>query len=260
MAAHQLHEPHAVGRCLGLDVRRPDRFRRLTERRLKPEALVDIRNVVVDRLGDAHDRDLLPALGHGRRDLHRPADAAVAPDYEQGVDVHPLKAVDDLVGILAAARGAEDRAAVLVDRAHTRRREVEHVVAVARDEALVAVAKPVDPLHAVVMRELHHEPADHVVEPRAEAAAGDDAHPQLRGIEEDAPTRACRLESGERLERTAALGGEAGGVVEEHAVVFSHVVGRRAARFEQRLERRIDPAGAERLHGQIGGGGHEGGS
>ena len=48
---------------------------------------------------------------------------AVAADHEQDVDPELLQAVDDLLGILPAARAAEDRAAVLVDVAHQSGRE-----------------------------------------------------------------------------------------------------------------------------------------
>ena len=46
----------------------------------------------------------------------------------------------------------EDRPAVLVDVAHDLGVEVDHRVPVAGDEALIAVAEPDDPAHAVVAR------------------------------------------------------------------------------------------------------------
>ena len=58
---------------------------------------------------------LRPALGDLLRDPHRAAERAVAADHEQHVDAHPFQAIDDLRGILLAARRAQDRAAVLVD-------------------------------------------------------------------------------------------------------------------------------------------------
>ena len=66
MAAHQLHQPHVMGRAGQLYVRRTDRPRRLRERRLKPAALVDEHEVVVDLLG-SDDGDLVST----RRDLFR---------------------------------------------------------------------------------------------------------------------------------------------------------------------------------------------
>ena len=58
------------------------------------------------------------ALGDHLGDLLRAAHRAVAADDEQDVDAHLLQAVDDLLRVLLAAGGAEDRAAVLVDVAH----------------------------------------------------------------------------------------------------------------------------------------------
>ena len=63
MPAHQLDQPHAVRRRLRLDVRRRGSTRCARERGLEAEALVDEHDVVVDRLRDADDRDLRPALG-----------------------------------------------------------------------------------------------------------------------------------------------------------------------------------------------------
>ena len=116
-----------------------------------------------------------PRCGDHAGDLLRAVQRAVAADHEQDVDAHLLEAVDDLLRVLAAARAAEDRAAVLVDAAHDVGVELHDLVPVAGDEALVAVAEAEDPAHAVVARELHHQAADDVVEPGAETAAGDDA-------------------------------------------------------------------------------------
>ena len=50
VAAHQLHQPDAAGRRARLDVRGADRLGRLRERGPEAEAVVDERDVVVDRL------------------------------------------------------------------------------------------------------------------------------------------------------------------------------------------------------------------
>ena len=90
------------------------------ERGLEAEAVVDERDVVVDRLRDADDRDPQLALGDHVGDPLRAVQRAVAADHEQDVDAELLQAVDDLVRVLLPARGAEDRAAVLVDVAARR--------------------------------------------------------------------------------------------------------------------------------------------
>src|ERR1039457_193712 len=57
VTAHEAYQADAVGHGPGLDVRRPDKFGGLGECRLEPEAVVDIRHVVVDGLGYA-DNDV----------------------------------------------------------------------------------------------------------------------------------------------------------------------------------------------------------
>ena len=53
-----------------------------------------------------------PALGDLVGDRLRAAERAVAADHEEDVDARALEAVDDLLRVLLAAGGAEDRAAV----------------------------------------------------------------------------------------------------------------------------------------------------
>ena len=124
--------------------------------------------------------------------LHRAAHAAVAADDEQDVDPELDEGVDHLPGVLVAARAAEDRAAVVVDVPHgvagrARRRRSRCF----GDQARVAVAEAVDVRDAVVLGELLDDPADHVVEPGAQAAAGHDADVRGVGVEVD-PSGAAR--------------------------------------------------------------------
>ena len=122
VAAHQLHQADAVGRRARLDVGGADRLGRARERGPEAEALVDERDVVVDRLRDADDaRSSARARSTDVGDPLRAAQRAVAADDEQDVDPELLEAVDDLLRVLLAARAAEDRAAVLVDVAARRR-------------------------------------------------------------------------------------------------------------------------------------------
>src|ERR1022692_567580 len=57
VTAHQPYQADAVRHGPGLDVRRPDKFSGFGKGRLEPEAVIDVRHVVVDRLGHADDRD-----------------------------------------------------------------------------------------------------------------------------------------------------------------------------------------------------------
>ena len=58
-----------------------------------------------------------------------------------------------------------------------------------RDEALVPVADAEDAAHAVAVVQGHHQGADHVVDARAQAAAGHDGGCGLLRVEEDALPR-----------------------------------------------------------------------
>jgi hypothetical protein len=55
-------------------------------------------------------------------------------------------------------------------------------MAVAPDQPFVAVTEAMDPLDAVVVMEAQHDGADHVIDPRTESTAGDDAAGDLRWV------------------------------------------------------------------------------
>ncbi len=88
--------------------------------------------------------------------------------------------------------------------------------------ALVAVAKAEDPLHAVAVRELEHDAAHHVVEPGAEAAAGDDPAAERARIEEDLVARPRELEGRQVQGRPCVLSELGDAVVDEHLVGPAH--------------------------------------
>ena len=221
------------------------------ERRLEPEALVGVGQVVVDGLGDADDRDVEAALVDDARQLHRAAHAAVAADDEQDVDPELDEGVDHLPGVLVAARAAQDRAAVVVDVADGVQVELDDALAVLRRQARVAVAEAVDVRDAVVLGELLDDPADHVVEPGAQAAAGHDADVRGVRVEVDLPARPGRLEAGQLVDGHPALQQYGDGVVHEHAVVLVDVVRRRALGGQHLRERRVVAAVTEAADAQI---------
>ena len=164
----------------------------------KPKLWSMQRDVVVDRLRDADDGDPQAPLGDHPDDLHRAAHRPVAADDEQHVDVEPLEAVDDLLGVLVAARGAQDGAAVDGDVAH-RGSGLSSTTSwpYDGDEPLVAVLDADDPAHLVVVGQVAHEAGDHVVEARAEPAAGDDRGAGLRRVEEDLAAGPAGLQAGQ---------------------------------------------------------------
>ena len=93
---------------------------------------------------------------------------------------------------------------MFVDVAHDAGRQIEHRPAIFGDESLIAVAEAVDLSHAVAIVQLHDQRPDHVVEPRAEAAAGDDAGAGFGGIEENFAARPGRLERRQLIDRSGA--------------------------------------------------------
>jgi hypothetical protein len=62
-----------------------------------------------------------------------------------------------------------------------------------RDESAIAVAEADDLGDAVMLGQFEDEATDDVVEPRAQAAAGHDAHPRRCGFEVQAFSRAARF-------------------------------------------------------------------
>src|SRR3569833_2104055 len=93
-----------------------------------------------------------------------------------------------------------------------------------RDEALVAVTEADDGTNAIAQDQLPHEPLDHVVLPRAEPSARDDAAAGLRGVEVDPVTGPRQLEGGNLLPRggVSEQGREA--LVDRHPIGFSYEV------------------------------------
>ncbi len=173
------------------------------------ESLFDEAQIVVDGLGNADDADGKLAA----RDLvgYRlgPAQGSVAPDTEQQVDLHRLQGVDHGAGILVAARRAQNGSAALVNLIHQRRCQVHRGVAVFGHQALISVPEALDRRDVVVMKEHRHQTLDDVVEAGAQAAAGDDAGPRVRGAMEELRARAGFLEGrecfGSLLERADVL-------------------------------------------------------
>ncbi len=189
LAPHELDEADPVGRAERFHVRAADGLGRLVHGGVEAEGLGNEVDVVVDGLGDADDGNAQVAqtyfLGDGRSRLH----GTVAADDEEHAHVEPFKRVHDFGGVLRPARGAEQRPAELVDVLHAGRGQFHNIVAVGGDEALKPVADAEHRRGVIGMVGFQHDGPDHVVEARAEAAAGDDGAFGLAGIEIELPAR-----------------------------------------------------------------------
>ena len=88
VAPHHVNEADAVRRALRLVVRHGDHWIRRVDGGLETEGLVDVADVVVDRLRNADNADVETAFQRGSREIVRGAERAVPPDAEEHVDVH----------------------------------------------------------------------------------------------------------------------------------------------------------------------------
>ncbi len=171
------------------------------------------------------------------------AEGAVAADAEEDVEAVALERVDHHADVLMAAGESEHRAAVAMHVGDRRRVEVDGRRAEGGVEPLEAVAEPEDVAHPVLVVELEHHRAEHVVEPGAEPAAGHDADAGAHRVEEDVLPGPGALEArrGGRL----AVGDLH---VDEHAPVVLGVVGQEIPGDDGEVERRRDAALAEPTH------------
>ena len=162
---------------------------------LETKTAVDEVDVIINGLGDTDDGkgQTTPGdfIGNGMGALER----AVPADAEQDVDLERNERVHHLGGILHAARGTEDRAAVGVDVLDVLQAQELGRAGGARDQAGVAVADTIDLVHAIPVVQFHGQGADDIVEAGAEPAAGDNGGAGLGRIKEDRLARAGLFES-----------------------------------------------------------------
>ena len=168
--AHHLDDHDAVVR-LGGRVQPVDRLGGDGQRRVEAERVVGRREVVVDRLGHADDRErvlLEEPRGDAERVLAADGDERVEPLRCEVLE-HALDAVLELVRV--RPRRAEDRAAARQD---PRDRAVVERLELALDEPAPALADA-DHLVAAVERAPRHR-ADDRVQTRAVASAGEECN------------------------------------------------------------------------------------
>ena len=145
-------------------------------------------------LGIPITADLQPAASHLVGDRRRAAQRAVAADGEENADSQPIEGIDHFSDVLRPAGRSQDRAAHFVDVGDVLRREFQRDVAGLSREALEAEAKTVDIADSVMMVQPQNDGPHDVVEPRTQAAAGDDPAAQVTQVEEDLFAGAGHLE------------------------------------------------------------------
>src|SRR5262249_26345735 len=111
-----------------------------------------------------------------------PGQRAVAADNEQGVNAQFTKPVHHFPGVLRAPGRAQDAPPKRVDFFSLVGRQLGDRVPVRFDEAFVAAADTVDFTDAIAIIRLQHKPPDHIIESRAQPAAGDDRATRFRRV------------------------------------------------------------------------------
>ncbi len=177
VAPHHLDDQHPVV-AVGGRVQAVDRLHRDVDRGVEAEGVVGGAEVVVDRLRHPDHRQAVLVVQARRR-----PQGVLAADRDQAVDPRrrevrgdPLRAA--VAGERVGPRGAEDGAAAGQDAAHLGDAE-RHAVGLQRPPPAVAVA---DELVPVVAGALADDRADHRVQARAIAAAGEHSDPHRRSL------------------------------------------------------------------------------
>jgi hypothetical protein len=168
--------------------------RRFLDRGEKSERARDESDVVINGLRHADNRQRVAAIARFLVKIVRAALSAVAADGEK--NVYPAR--DEILHCLAhvhrAARGAENRAALLMNVIDELRRDLHRLAAALRIEAAVTAAKAEHLGDAVAVVEFEKKRADDVVEARTQTAARHDARARLLRIEKQLRPRPRQLE------------------------------------------------------------------
>ncbi len=176
VAAHHLDDHHAVVR-LGGRVQAVDRVGDDLHGRLEADRHVGAAEVVVDRLGHAHDRHAVAVQAQGDAERVLAADrdqrvhAAAPPACAGPAPCRPLP-----LGVRVRARGAQDRAAPRQDAGGALARQLDRV---ALEHARPAAAKA-DELVPALRQSPPHDRADDRVQPGTVASSGEQPDPTHR--------------------------------------------------------------------------------
>mmetsp|Transcript_59552 Transcript_59552/g.169406 ORF Transcript_59552/g.169406 Transcript_59552/m.169406 type:complete len:359 (-) Transcript_59552:2319-3395(-) len=227
--AHQLHEPNAVCVAGGLHVRRCDRLLGLRARRVEAEGPVHDRDVVVDGLGHAHDRNLVANLLRALESVHGARLGAVSANDKVLRDVHLLERLCNVDMLRVAPVAHQNGPALHVDVLDGVRRQLHPLLRLYH--ALVASDAPKDVWHAVT-GERHDDLPNDRVQPWAKSTTSDNHRGTLRRVKVQDLARAASqhlvvdvaavvalVEARDRLRGPGIL------VQEDSAVLWQHRIG-----------------------------------
>ena len=151
-------------------------------------------HIVVDRLRHADDGERVAAVARFLVEIVRAALRAVAADGEEDVHAARDEILHRRADVHRAARGAENRAALLMNAIDELRRDLNRLHSACRIEPAVAAAKAEHLRDAIAVVQFEKERADDVVEAGAQTTTRHDAGARLFRIEEELRPRPGQLE------------------------------------------------------------------
>ena len=170
VATHQFDKSDAARGALSLDMRVSDYVRGLRDGGFKAERTADELKIVVDRLRNSDNRNLEIALHTLLRDFAGAPQRAVAADAEENIYIHSHQRIDDDIGRLLTAAGAENRSAELVNRIDCVGVEHYGLISEIGIKPGITETDAENVLDAVIEGENLDEALDHVVKSGAETA------------------------------------------------------------------------------------------
>ena len=194
MAAHELHEADPAGHAPRLGVGAVEHAHRIFHGAEKPECARDKSDIVIDGLGHPHDGErVAPAPGF-MVEVVPSALRAIPADGEQDVHAASDEVVHGGGNVHRAARGAENRAAFVVDVIHELGSDPHRLRAARGIEPAVAAAKSQHFGDTVAVMQFEKERPDNIVEAGAQPPAGHDRRPGFLRVKKQLRARSGQLE------------------------------------------------------------------
>ena len=212
----------------------PSRF---AHSRDKTEGHVHRRDVIVDGLGDADNRDLQIASADLLCNGPGSPECSVSTDSEQDAHIHAFECVDHLPDILRPARRSQNGATLFLNVGNEVGSEFNRFVSVFVRETFIPVRESEDGANSVMVEQAEHYGSYHVVKAWAQSPTGYDSALEFRGIEEDSLPGSGHFESGWLLTGIEVSLNFCKRPVIEDPFVITHEVGRPAWETESCIRR-----------------------